>query len=55
MVMLSIVMHPKFGRGCVLMHRDKVIAYASRQLKVHDKNYPNYDLELAAVVFGLRI
>ncbi|KAH0720138.1 hypothetical protein KY284_005168 [Solanum tuberosum] len=34
---------------------DNVIAYASRQLKVHEKNYPTHDLELAAVVFGLKI
>jgi len=32
-----------------------VIAYASRQLKVHEKNYPTHDLELAAVVFSLKI
>ena len=37
--------------GCVLMQRDKVITYASRQIKVNEKNYPTYDLELAAVVF----
>ena len=41
--------------GCVLMHKDKVIAYASRQLKVHEKNYPNHDLELIVVVFTLKI
>ncbi|WMV49715.1 hypothetical protein MTR67_043100 [Solanum verrucosum] len=41
--------------GCVLMQNEKVIAYASRQLKVHGKNYPTYDLELAAVVFALKI
>ncbi|WMV33824.1 hypothetical protein MTR67_027209 [Solanum verrucosum] len=34
--------------GCVLIQRDKVIAYASRQLKVHKKNYPTHDFELAA-------
>ncbi|GJV62111.1 putative reverse transcriptase domain-containing protein [Tanacetum coccineum] len=34
------------GLGCVLMQRDKVIAYASRQLKIHEKNYTTYDLEL---------
>ena len=33
----------------------EVIAYASRQLKVHERNYPTYDLELAAVVFSLKI
>ena len=41
--------------GCVLMQRDKVIDYASRQLKVHEKNYPTHDLEIAAVVFELKI
>ncbi|GKB14575.1 putative reverse transcriptase domain-containing protein, partial [Tanacetum coccineum] len=35
--------------GCVLMQRDKVIAYASRQLKIHEKNYTTHDLELGAV------
>lgn len=37
------------------MQEDKVIAYASRQLRKHDKNYPNHDLELAAVVHALKI
>ena len=41
--------------GCVLMQNDKVIAYAYRQLKKHEQNYPTHDLELAAVVFALRI
>jgi len=41
--------------GCVLMQEDKVVAYASRQLKPYEKNYPTYDLELAAVVFTLKI
>ncbi|KAI3757501.1 hypothetical protein L6452_05041 [Arctium lappa] len=45
----------KLGLGCVLMQRGKVIAYASRQLKVHEKNYPTHDLELAAVVFALKL
>ena len=45
----------RVGLGCVLMQRGKVIAYASRQLKVHEKNYPTHDLELAAVVFALKI
>nr|GEX56505.1 hypothetical protein [Tanacetum cinerariifolium] len=39
----------------VLMKREKVIAYASRQLKVHEENYTTYDLELGAVVFALRL
>ncbi|GJU77228.1 putative reverse transcriptase domain-containing protein [Tanacetum coccineum] len=43
------------GLGCVLMQRGKVIAYASRQLKIHEKNYTNHDLELGAVVFALKI
>ena len=45
----------RVGLGCVLMQRDKVISYASRKLKVHEKNYPTHDLELAAVVFALKI
>ncbi|GJS44529.1 putative reverse transcriptase domain-containing protein [Tanacetum coccineum] len=43
------------GLGCVLMQRDKVIAYASRQLKKHEKNYTTHDLELGAVFFTLKI
>ncbi|KAI3808712.1 hypothetical protein L1987_24670 [Smallanthus sonchifolius] len=43
------------GLGCVLMQRGKVIAYASRQLKIHEVNYPTHDLELAAIVFALKI
>nr|XP_009778496.1 PREDICTED: uncharacterized protein LOC104227845 [Nicotiana sylvestris] len=43
------------GLGCVLMQHGKVIAYVSRQLKAHEKNYPTHDLELAAVVFALKI
>ncbi|KAJ9547402.1 hypothetical protein OSB04_019945 [Centaurea solstitialis] len=43
------------GLGCVLMQRGRVIAYASRQLKPHEANYPTHDLELAAVVFALKI
>ncbi|GKF80044.1 putative reverse transcriptase domain-containing protein, partial [Tanacetum coccineum] len=42
------------GLGAVLMQRMKVIAYASRQLKIHEKNYTTHDLELRAVVFALR-
>ncbi|GJS34804.1 putative reverse transcriptase domain-containing protein [Tanacetum coccineum] len=43
------------GFGCVLMQRNKVIAYASRQLKIHEKNYTTHDLELGAVVFALKM
>ncbi|GKA24792.1 putative reverse transcriptase domain-containing protein [Tanacetum coccineum] len=42
------------GLGCVLMQRGKVVAYASRQLKIHEKNYTTHDLELGAVVFDLK-
>ncbi|XP_073064068.1 uncharacterized protein [Primulina eburnea] len=45
----------KEGLGCVLMQEGQVIAYASRQLKPYEQNYPTHDLELAAVVFGLKI
>ncbi|GJT57698.1 putative reverse transcriptase domain-containing protein [Tanacetum coccineum] len=43
------------GLGAVLMQKEKVIAYASRQHKVHEKNYTTHDLELGAVVFALMI
>jgi hypothetical protein len=43
------------GLGCVLMQHGKVVAYASRQLKNYEPNYPTHDLELAAVVFALKI
>ncbi|WMV38267.1 hypothetical protein MTR67_031652, partial [Solanum verrucosum] len=43
------------GSGVVLMKDKNVMAYASRQLKVHVRNYPTHDLELAAVVFALKI
>ncbi|GJS88130.1 putative reverse transcriptase domain-containing protein [Tanacetum coccineum] len=43
------------GLGIVLMQREKVIAYASRQLKIHENNYTTHDLELGAVVFALKI
>ena len=43
------------GLGYVLMQKGKVVAYASRQLKPHKKNYPTHDLELAAIVFALKI
>ncbi|GKG00070.1 putative reverse transcriptase domain-containing protein, partial [Tanacetum coccineum] len=45
----------EIGLGCVLMQRGKVIAYASRQLKIHKENYTTHDLELGAVVFALKI
>ncbi|GKE56171.1 putative reverse transcriptase domain-containing protein, partial [Tanacetum coccineum] len=43
------------GLGVVLMQNKKVIAYASRQLKIHEKNYTTYDMELGAVVFALKM
>jgi hypothetical protein len=43
------------GLGCVLMQEGKVVAYASRQLRKHELNYPTHDLELAAVVHALKI
>ena len=45
----------RVGLGCVIMQNRKVIAYASRQLKVHERNYPTHVLELAIVVFALKI
>jgi hypothetical protein len=42
------------GLGCVLMQEGKVVAYSSRQLKVHEKNYPTHDLEQATVVHALK-
>ena len=45
----------KDGLGCVLTQNDKVIAYGSRQLKPYEKNYPTHDLELAAVIFALKL
>ena len=45
----------KIGLGCVLMQDGKVVAYASRQMKPHEQNYPTHDLELAAVVFAMKI
>jgi hypothetical protein len=41
--------------GCVLMQQGRVVAYASRQLKEHEKNYPAHDLELVAVIYALKI
>ena len=43
------------GLGCILMQEGKVVAYGSRQLKTHEKNYPTHDLELAVVIFALQI
>ncbi|GJT18505.1 putative reverse transcriptase domain-containing protein [Tanacetum coccineum] len=43
------------GLGAVLIQREKVIAYASRQLRVHEKNYTTHNLELGAVVFALKM
>jgi len=45
----------KMGLGGVLMQNRQVVAYTSRQLKVDEKNYPTHDLDLAAVVFALKI
>ena len=46
---------PKQDFGYVLMQNDKVIAYAARQLKDYEQKYPTHDLELAVVVFALKI
>ncbi len=43
------------GLGYVLMQEGKVVTYTSRQLKPHEKNYPTHELELAAIVFALKI
>ena len=45
----------RVGLGAVLMQHGKVVAYSSRQLKDHERNYPTHDLELAAVVHALKI
>lgn len=45
----------KLGLGCVLMQEEKVVAYGSRQLKGQEQNYPTHDLELAAIVFALKL
>jgi len=45
----------KMGLDGVLMHNRQVVAYVSRQLKVHEKNYPTHDLELAVSVFVFKI
>ena len=41
--------------GCVLMQSGRVVAYGSRQLKNHKRNYPTHDMELVAIVFSLKI
>ncbi|GKC98551.1 putative reverse transcriptase domain-containing protein, partial [Tanacetum coccineum] len=46
---------PLKGYGSVLMQREKVIAYASRKLKVHEENYTIHDLELGAIIFAIRL
>ena len=43
------------GLGCVLMQDIRVVAYASRQVRTHKKNYPTHDLELATIIFALKI
>ena len=43
------------GLGCVLMQSERVVSYDSRQLKNHEQNYPTHDMELAVVVFALKI
>ena len=45
----------RVGLGCVLMQHGRVIAHASRQLKKHEQNYPTHDLEMAVVVFALKL
>ncbi|XP_070003507.1 uncharacterized protein [Nicotiana sylvestris] len=45
----------RIGVGCLLMQEGRVIAYASRQLKVHEKNYPVHDIKFAAIVHALKI
>ena len=45
----------KDGLGCVLIQSRRVVAYGSRQLKNHERNYPTHDMELAAIVFALKI
>ena len=42
----------RFGLVCVIIQNSKVIAYVSRNLKVHEKNYPTHDLELVTIVFA---
>ena len=45
----------KDGLGCVLIQSGRMVAYGSRHLKNHERNYPTHDMELAAIVFALKI
>ena len=45
----------KVGLGCVLMQNEKVVAYASRQLKKHEQNRPTHDFKMATIMFALKI
>ena len=45
----------KDGLGCVLMQYRRVVVYGSRQLKNHEQSYPTHDMELAAIVFALKV
>ena len=45
----------RVGLGCVLMQNGRIVAYASRQLKKHEQNYPTHDLEMDAVIIALKI
>lgn len=45
----------RVGLGCVLMQNGRVIVYASRKVNRHEQNYPAHDLEMAAIVFALKI
>lgn len=45
----------RVGLGSILMQHSRVVAYASRQLRKHEQNYPTHDLELAAVIFAMKI
>ena len=45
----------KLGLGCVLMQHEKIIVYAFRQLRNHEKNYPTHDMKLSVVIFVLKI
>lgn len=45
----------RIGLGCVLMQNEKIVAYTSRKLKIHEKNYPTLYLDLEAVIYALKI